>query len=303
MDANLLPVGIASLTALALALPNLRALSPKTLPQPAVAQSPIAQQDATDSPRRLTVTVKVQEPQDLKVQEGSVVKKGQVIAARDREKQRLESQKQQLTLSLQKLQSFTPFPPTPPQPVPAVKALPPNSYLEHEAEGEKAKAAISSVESEIETKKQEIAYLKQLPNLEPIILEHEQAKLKELKQKHTAAVRDYQLAVGKLQTAKNQRAYQEYQASLEAARRVEEVNQARASYERQLAEYQQRLGEREFQVAQIKTKLQEVENAIASLATVKAPYSGRVRRIKWLGQSPDGSLSAEITLMIAREKR
>jgi hypothetical protein len=45
-----------------------------------------------------------------------------------------------------------------------------------------------------------------LPN--PIILEHEQAKLKQLKQKHTAAVRDYQLAVGTLQSAKNQRAYQ-----------------------------------------------------------------------------------------------
>jgi chromosome segregation ATPase len=181
--------------------------------------------------------------------------------------------------------------------------LPPTSYLEHEAEGEKAKAAISSVESEIETKKQEIAYLKDLPNLDPIILEHEQAKFKELKQKHTAAVRDYQLAVGKLQTAKNQRAYQEYQASLEAARRVEEVNQARSNYERQLAEYQQRLGEREFQVAQIKAKLQEVENVIASLSVVKSPYDGTVRRVKWLGQSPDGSLSAEITLMIAREKR
>jgi hypothetical protein len=42
---------------------------------------------------------------------------------------------------------------------------------------------------------------------------------------------------------------------LEAARRVEEVNQARSSYERQLAEYQQRLGEREFQVAQVKAEL------------------------------------------------
>jgi chromosome segregation ATPase len=299
--ANLLTVGIASLTALALALPNLKAQSPVS--QPAVAQSPIAETEPTTSPRRLAITVKVQEPSDIKVQEGSVVKKGQVIAARDREKQRLESQKGQLTLSLQKLQSYTPLAPTPPQPVPAVKALPPTSYLEHEAEGEKTKAAIASVESEIETKKQEIAYLKELPNLEPIILEHEQAKLKQLKQKHTAAVRDYQLAVGKLQSAKNQRAYQEYQASLEAARRVEEVNQARSSYERQLAEYQQRLGDREFHVAQVKAKLQEVENAIASLATVKAPYSGTVRRVKWLGQSPDGSLSAEITLMIAREKR
>jgi chromosome segregation ATPase len=170
-----------------------------------------------------------------------------------------------------------------------VKALPPTSYLEHEAEGERAKAAISSVESEIATKKQEIAYLKELPSLDPIILEHEEAKLNELKHKHTAAVRDYQLAVGKLQSAKNQRAYQEYQASLEAARRVEEVNQARSNYERQLAEYQQRLTEREFQMTTVKTKLNEVDNAIASVATVKAPYSGRVRRVKWLDQNPDGS--------------
>jgi hypothetical protein len=49
-------------------------------------------------------------------------------------------------------------------------------------------------------------------------------------------------------------------------------------------------------------KLDDVENAVAALAQVKAPYSGTVRRVKWLGQSPDGSLSAEITLMIARER-
>jgi hypothetical protein len=91
--ANLLTVGIASLTAVAIALPNLKAQSPQTTTSPAVAQSPTAQQDASDSPRRLAVTVKVSEPQDLKVQEGSVVKKGQVIAARDREKQRLEGQR------------------------------------------------------------------------------------------------------------------------------------------------------------------------------------------------------------------
>jgi hypothetical protein len=45
------------------------------------------------------------------------------------------------------------------------------SYLKHEAEREKAKAAIASVESELETKKQEIDYLKDLPNLDPIILD------------------------------------------------------------------------------------------------------------------------------------
>lgn len=66
-------------------------------------EQPAATSESRLSPRRLAVTVKVSEPQDLKVQEGSVVKKGQVIAARDREKQRLEGQRSQLTLSLQRL--------------------------------------------------------------------------------------------------------------------------------------------------------------------------------------------------------
>ncbi len=46
MDANLLPVSITRLTALALALPNLKAQSPQTTPQPALAQNTITKQDA-----------------------------------------------------------------------------------------------------------------------------------------------------------------------------------------------------------------------------------------------------------------
>jgi hypothetical protein len=42
-----------------------------------------------------------------------------------------------------------------------------------------------------------------------------------------------------------------------------------------------------------------VDNQIANLSVVKAPYSGTVRRIKWKGLAPDGSLSAEITLMVS----
>ncbi len=98
---------------------------------------------------------------------------------------------------------------------------------------EKEKAAITSRESEIELKQQEIAYLSELPNLDPIILEHEQ-----------------------------------------------------------------RIRDKQFQTAQIQGRLDDVDNASAQLAQVKAPYSGTVRRVKWLGQSPDGSLTAEVTLMV-----
>jgi hypothetical protein len=198
---NFLPVGIASIAALAIALYGRGHLAPTaqspttTTSQPALAQSQTTQPESTDSPRRLTVTVRVSEPEDLKLKEGSEIKAGDIIASRSREKQRLESQKQQLTLSQQKLQSYTLLPPTPPSAVPAVKALPPISYLEQEAVVETAKTAISSMESEIETKKQEIAYLKDLPNLDPIVLEHSSVKLEELKRKHTAAVKDYQLAL------------------------------------------------------------------------------------------------------------
>ncbi len=266
-----------------------------------VAQIPTEQTtEETTQPRRLTVTVKIAEPEDLKVNEGSQIKAGQIIASRDREKQRLEAQKTQLNLSLQKLQSYQPLPPTPPNLPPAIKSLPPNSYLEQEAMVEKTKTAIASIESQIEVKEKEIEYLQAVENLDPIILDHEQVKLNQLKLKHTEAIRDYQLAIGKLQTAKDSRAYQEYEASLATAKRVEQMNAARSSYERQLADYQQQLVGREFQEAQLQGKLNEVENAIANLSVVKSPYAGTVRRIKWLGQSPDGSLTAEITLMVGK---
>ncbi len=292
---NIIGLGIAGIGATVLALsPAINISTSSNNPASVVAENSGSQ----STPRRLSVTVKVAEPEDLKVQEGDSIKAGDVIAARERERKRLTSQKQQLQISLDRLKAAVITPPAAPRPVPAVSVLPPTSYLEHQAEIEKAKAAIAAVESEIELKQQEIAYLEELPSLDPIILEHEQVKLAQLKQKHTAAVRDYQLAVGKLQSAKDNREYQKYQASVNAARRVEEMNQARLNYQRQLAEYEQRLADREFQASQLQAKLNDVENAIASLSVVKAPYSGKVRRIKWLGQAPDGSLTAELTIMV-----
>ncbi|MBE9168664.1 hypothetical protein IQ238_14505 [Pleurocapsales cyanobacterium LEGE 06147] len=272
-----------------------------TSPEPI--SQPTQTDTATTSPRRLTVTVKVAEPTDLKIAEGQEIKQGDIISDRATEKTRLTSQQKQLQLSLDRLKSASITPPASPAPVPPVMALPPVSYLEHSAAVEKTKSAIASISSELDLKKQEIDYLSKVPNLDPIILEHERTKLTELKQKHTAAVRDYQLAMGKLQTAKDNRKYQEYQASVSEAQRIEQMNQSRLNYQRQLAEYEQRLADREFQVTQLQEKLNNVENQIASLSVVKAPYSGTVRRIKWIGQAPDGSLSAEITLMVSDSDR
>lgn len=271
-------------------------------PLPSWATDNLPTQTEITSPRRLNITVNVTEPDDLKVSEGEQIAKGEIIADRERERTRLTAQQKQLQLSLDRRGAASITPPAAPQAVLPTMALPPVSYLEHEAAVEKTKSAIASVESEVELKQSEIDYLSGVKNLDPIILEHEQAKLKQLKQEHTAAVREYQLAMGKMQTAKSDRSYKEYQASINSARRVEEQNQARLNYQRQLAEYEQRLTDREFQVTQLQEKLNNIENAIATLSVVKSPYAGTVRRIKWLGQSADGTLSAQVTLLVESDR-
>lgn len=230
------------------------------LPSWATAIAQVTQTETT-TPRRLNITVNVTEPDDLKVSEGEQIAKGEIIADRERERTRLTAQQKQLQLSLDRLKAASITPPAAPQKVPPTMALPPISYLEQEAAVEKSKSATASIESELELKQNEIDYLSGVKNIDPIILEHEQAKLKELKQKQTTAVREYQLAMGKMQSAKDSRKYQEYQASINTARRVEEQNQARLNYQRQLAEYEQRLTDKEFQVTQLIEKLNNVENA------------------------------------------
>ena len=363
MGRSLISYILASIGSLAIATTSLGQINitpPEVNPTPPNTELP-------DSPNRLKISISVDGPEDLKVKTGDEIREGQIIADRTRERQRLESQKQQLIISLTKVQSSTITKPLPPLTSPEIKPLPPNSYLEEEAaiarskssvagmgekindkqqltpylisekqaEVEAAQVPVTSVDREIELKRQEINYLKQLPELDPIILEHEQVKLgelleerkvatsnyelarrnleafeieqgnqlREIKRSHTDSVRKYQLSLGKLSTAKDERAYQEYLASVSAARRVEEQNQSLLSYQRQLGEYEQRVRDKDYQISQLKVRLNEVENNIANLSTIKAPYGGEVRRVKWLGQSSDGRLSVEVTLMVGRSKK
>ena len=156
---------------------------------------------------------------------------------------------------------------------------------------------IALSQEEITIKEQEIAELSNIPDLDPVILEHERAKLKELQLDHQIAVNKLELAQGKLQTAKQQRKYQEYFASVTAARRVEEENQAKAFYQRQLAEYNEKIAAKEIQVTQLQERLNDIQNAIENLQIV-SPYSGTVRNIEFLGQSEDGSIAVKILLLV-----
>lgn len=295
---SILPIGLATLATAAIAgsVMQVSESPPRTSPSPTA--TPEAQAEQLQR-RRHKITVKVAEIADLQVKEGQRVERTNIIADRGRERRRFNQQKQQLELTLTKLQSTTITPPTPPRAVPALRSLPPVSYLEQQAAIDQAKTAIAKVESEITTQKQVIAYLSELEHLNPLVLEHEQAQLGKLQQAHTAAVQAYKLAVGKLQSAKDRRGHQEYGASVDQSNRVEAVNQAQLAYQRQLADYEQRLRDKEFQLAQIDEKLRVIDDAIANLAVVRSPYDGRVRKIRDLGQGPDGLISFEIVLLVA----
>ncbi len=248
-------------------------------------------------PNRIEIAVNISAHEDLKIAQDMTIAKGQIISDRIPEKARLLAQQKQLELSLKRILAASIQAPPKPLPVPAVSPLPPVNYLEQNAAIERANITIALSQEEINIKEQEIAELSQIPNLDPITIEHEQAKLKQLQLNHQIAANELELAQGKLQTAKQQREYQEYQASVTAARRVEEENQAKAFYQRQLAEYNEKIADKEIQVTQLQEKLNNVQNAIASLQIV-SPYAGTVRNIEFLGQSEDGAIAVKILLLV-----
>lgn len=263
------------------------ALSLLTIPVLAQApseQNPSSTQSTTETPRRLSINVIISDPSDLKVSSGDRVLSGQLIADRTAERKRLESQKAQLTLNLERIQSATITPPLPPEAVPAIADLPPADYLEEES-------AVAIAQLNHDAKAKELELLAQVPELEPIILEHESAELKELEQR-------LRLEQGRLNKSRQERGYEEYQHSITKARRIEELNTAQSFYQQQWANYEENVRLKDFQVAQSLLKLNEIDNAIASLSTVRAPYDGVVRNIKWLEQNAAGLLSAEVTIII-----
>jgi hypothetical protein len=140
------------------------------------------------------------------------------------------------------------------------------------------------------------------------ILEHEESILSQLKAGRDKAKLQLDIAKSQLLTAKERRAHAEYQRYVEETKRAIALQQQRIELERQRSIRAGQIQEREYSKAQIETKIQEIDNAISNLSTVKAPYPGRIKKVKWTGQDnhhltvqltldvDDGSESGDITV-------
>ncbi len=127
------------------------------------------------------------------------------------------------------------------------------------------------------------------------IIEHERAKLSQMETEREQAKIQLDIARAALSTAKEKRLQEEYQLALEENRRAITLQNQQLEVEKQRAVRAAQLQEREYNQAVIRTRIQEIDNALVQLATVKAPYPGTVKRLKWQGQD-DRLLTVELTV-------
>ena len=260
------------------------------------------------------ISLSVDSPTDLKIKAGSIVSAGQIIADQDAERDRLNQKKAELNLAIDRLkkQIITrpqkPLEPVPPKPVPPLKPLGEISYQQHEAAIEKAKKELERSQAELGLKDRQIDYIKGVEGIDPAIIEHELAASAQLEAKVKDAAIEINLAEGKLITARQERQQKEYQHSLDIAKRIEEANTAQSFYQRQVAEnliayqrqsadYEKEQRERDYRLTQTALQLSAIDDNIAKLSTIRSPYEGKVRRIKFTGQT-DNKLGVDISILV-----
>ncbi|ACB00914.1 MULTISPECIES: hypothetical protein [Cyanophyceae] len=252
-------------------------------------------EEIANSPSRYTFNVKLTELDDLKVKEGDTVEINQVIADRPQDRDRLLVEKQRLQLAIARLETLKVTPPLAPRAVPMTPELPPVSYETHKANIAQATTKLELAKLAIADQKSLIEEIAQLN--EPLLVTHEKAKLETLKIDQQTAELELNKAIANLKDAQAQRQHQEYLSSLAIAERIERSNANALAYQQQLQEFENQQRIRAYQLSDLNTKMADVENRLTQISTVRSPYPGTVRRIRWLEQS-EGTINAEITLRL-----
>ncbi len=290
-------------------LPENVAFASVTAPLPPLPATPETRKNRLE-PRNIKIELTLSNPTDLKVKPGDIVTAGQALSDRISERNRLQAKKKQLQLSLLKLNlPLTPIPQ--PKPIPEIAELPPVSYAEEEAAIKLHKQKLTEAERAIALQQKKIDSLTQLQTSPShrskeggdikLILSHEQANLKNLETARQSAQIQLEVQESKLTTAREQRAYIEYQRQLEQTRRAIALQQQQQAIASQEVERERLLAEREYSQAQIETQIQTLDYQIHQLSTVTAPYEGTIKKVKWTGQS-DHHLTAVVTLAVSSDR-
>jgi hypothetical protein len=270
---------------------NLKAPSPTLTSAPSPQTSALSTQS-----KRFTLKLTLSEKEDLKVREGDVVVKDQILADRTRDRQRLEAQKEQISLQIKRL-SQPPIKPLAPKRIPDVAAFPAPSFLEEQANIDRLEIRVNKSTRDRDLQQRYLDAVQGLNDIPPSTLLHEQEKLKEKEALLKETIAELEVTKAKLDKSKRDHEYKEYQYSLELSKREIDIQRQQQEYQRQQQEWEKQERDRTFQLAQVTAQLQNLESQLANLSIVKSQYNGKIQRVKWLEQT-NTNLSVELTLIV-----
>jgi hypothetical protein len=248
---------------------------------PSLQKQPIIQlqKSATTSGKRHRIQVQVISLNDLKIVEGSEVAAGQIISDRTEERQSLEAERNQIDISIKQLST----------PMSKVAELPSPSFAVQEAAIARIKSEMELIDSKpslpatpapfFRFKDEKLRNLLEAEKINKIADDirteaSEQAKVSEVKAKLALELNQ---AIAALEKAQSDRQHQQYQHSLNLIRQQSEMQR------------------QQYQVASLVAQKQEIEAKLRDITQIKSPVSGRIRRIKNLGQK-DRQINLEVVI-------
>ncbi len=266
---SLLSIGITSLMTL-----SWGGIFQKQQPKPTFQPTAPAIEQTIETPTvRHKINCSVTKLEDVKVLEKQAVVVGQTLCDRTDKRQQLESQKQQLELSLNNKPSGSI--------VAEQLELPPADFSVYEAAVISARTELARLESatQIET----LHYDEQLA----MLAEPERWKAQQKQQEEISKAR-YELAeaISDLNEARMKRQEQEFRWLSQQQRQQQQL----------LIQQQEAEQQWNYQKAVILNNLQEVEEKLGQITAVKSPYTGTIRRVKIVSQS-ELNINVEISLI------
>jgi hypothetical protein len=242
-------------------------------------QSPISN---PASPRLLRIKLTINAARDLLVKTDDEVKAGQALTNRSHERNRLFAQRRVLETQAQQIEA---------QLTTAAESLalleqrganlPPISFASEQAAITKAEAEAAVTTRQVELQRQKVSGVRDqvsasqqaafpshlTPDTWHLIAAHETAKLTFVQDAARQAAAEIALQKAKLTSAQEARAWQEKQHSLELSKQLLTARQ----------QQQQAVLAR----SQLLSQLTALDLQLAQLAAVRAPFSGKIKRIEY----------------------
>ena len=293
---------IAIILFLATACGGLKGKAPTIPPIPEVPEiktnKNFVEKKLPDRPRSIKINLTLSSLEELKVKSGQLVKAGEVLSDRLRERESLLERKKLLEISLEGV-SKNILRPTEPLEPPDIPKLPKANFSKEKAAIQKAQLLLEE-RAQIVNRQEQLIFSLQNFQVDKDAIAHEKAKLRAARIEYLKSKTNLELAFSYLDFAQSNREYEKYKHGLEHQKRVLEIQRQRSQHEMAMLRYTEQVKEQQFRKASINTQLAAIEEKIISLTAVVSPFNGKIRKITYESQN-NNFILAVATLDVASE--